>query len=117
MNRYYSNVLYNECARIGHESHNITQDNDGTINKSAELGKGEVVYNVGMTTVKRLPSPSVYSNVLYNGLESITLPLLYSKESLPKGRNDSESEVGCVAVMQICNQIPLPHSIIRGDNK
>lgn len=56
---YHSNVLYDEART---RSHHITQDNDGTINQSAELGKGEVGYNVGMTTVKSLPSPSVYTH-------------------------------------------------------
>ena len=99
---YHSNVLYDEKEE---QTHHITQDNDGTINQSAELGKGEVVYNVGMTTVKRLPSPSVYSNVLYNGRHiSITLPLLDILSS--------ESEVGLTQDHEC-----LPHSIIRGDNK
>ena len=55
MNRYYSNVLYYEEF-----PHNITQDNEVLV---AELGKGEVGYNVGITTVKSLPSPLVLTEV------------------------------------------------------
>ena len=52
-----------------------------------------------------------YSNVLYNGLESITLPL----HTLKLGnlcKDSSESEVGLNTQDHEC----LPHSIIRGDN-
>ena len=57
---YHSNVLYDEartpptCVCL----HHITQDDETNV----ELGKGEVGYNVGMTTVKSLPSPSVYTH-------------------------------------------------------
>jgi len=101
MNRYYSNVLYNEW--LNKHQHNITQDNEVLV---TELGKGEVVYNVGITTVKRLPSPSVYSNVLYNGIIPITLPL----------PDSSESEVGRFIRRSVTFH-SLPHSIIRGDKK
>ena len=49
---YHSNVLYDEGRSV---SHHITQDDEANV----ELGKGEVGYNVGVTTVKSLPSPSV----------------------------------------------------------
>ena len=104
LNRYYSNVLYNEW--LNKHQHNITQDNEVLV---AELGKGEVVYNVGITTVKRLPSPSVYSNEVDS---NETLPLSYS---VSQGINDSESEAGnLLPLLAWCNH-NLPHSIIRGE--
>ena len=56
---YHSNVLYNEPITQPILTHYITQDDEANV----ELGKGEVVsVGVGITTVKRLPSPSVYTH-------------------------------------------------------
>ena len=64
-----------------------------------------------------------YSNVLNNGIVPITLPLLYSKESLPFVVGyDSESEVVSthdrtrIKREKLQTFVYLPHSIIRGDN-
>ena len=52
-----SNVLYEGWKVTPH----ITQD-DETNDSTLSLGKGEVGYNVGITTVKSLSSPSVYTH-------------------------------------------------------
>jgi hypothetical protein len=51
-----------------------------------------------------------YSNVLYNGIVPITLPLL-------RRGVGSVSEVGRAVVHSSGVITTLPHSIIRGDNK
>ena len=62
-----------------------------------------------------------YSNVLYNGIVPITLPLSHSRLPIVVAY-DSESEVVSTHDMtrikreKLQTLVYLPHSIIRGDN-